>query len=129
MSDESVGGFALKWSMRPGLGGGWFLVGDRPGSDPQVGLPAVRIHVQNVAGTDPSAKEVAEHLQAYFDAEVFQGKEVWCETVLAWHPVDGSDPVEIPVGEPWVLPGTDVRVGEFRLSTREVPGGEEATRG
>lgn len=44
------------------------------------------------------------------------------EFVLSWHPLDDhGDPVEIPLGEPWLLPGTDVKVGEFRLSTREVP--------
>lgn len=60
-----------------------------------------------------------------FDADLKVG-----EFVLTWHPsFDDGVPVEIPLGEPWVLPGTDVRVGEFRLSTREVPGGEEATRG
>lgn len=43
------------------------------------------------------------------------------EFVLTWHPVTDDDPVEVPLGEQWVLPGTDVSVGEFRLSTREVP--------
>jgi hypothetical protein len=47
------------------------------------------------------------------------------EFVLTWHPVDDGDPVEIPLGEGWVLPGTDVSVGEFRLSTREVPAADE----
>jgi hypothetical protein len=52
--------------------------------------------------------------------------------VLMWHPIVPDPagvglsvhPVEIPLGEPWLLPGTDIRVGEFRLSTREVPDGE-----
>lgn len=50
--------------------------------------------------------------------------------VLTWHPLVAAGdnpeahagaPVEIPLYEPWVLPGSDVTVGEFRLSTREAP--------
>ncbi len=45
----------------------------------------------------------------------------WYEHTLHWRPIDGGAPVVIPLGEPWVLPGTDVRVGRFELSSREIP--------
>lgn len=43
---------------------------------------------------------------------------VWMEHVLTWHPVDGSEPTEIPFHTHVACPE---QVGEFRLSTREVP--------
>ncbi len=44
--------------------------------------------------------------------------EIVEEHVLTWHPVDGSEPTEIPFGVHVACPE---QVGEFRLTAREVP--------
>lgn len=105
--------------MRVGL-----LAGDLV--DPEVQVDAVTHEALRALGWTPPGAEVVLGTVEEFTETVEMDES---QFVLTWHPLDpDAEPVEVPLAEHWVLPhrvadGDDLLdvVGEFRLSTREVP--------
>ena len=78
-----------------------------------------RARAAETAAAEPDVDEQLADLEQRLGVALTDPK--WYEHTILWCPLDGSPPVEIPQGEPWVLPGETVAVGQFHVSSRQIP--------